>query len=223
MGVKSIEIIDSEEAIKLEQEVKKLLLEIPEVNNLFDLKSRTNILAGNELGDIKSSYSSGASKTLNDKSPGLSGSEEGESEGSISPEEENMKKLQNTVEATGKQNETGRGAYDIGTDPGESLVEDLKGIIRSNIASRRKKAGFKISFASRNDRSDLAWIEKDVIIINSSHPSYLKIKKSSAGRKIHNLFSIAIALWREMQDQGIIKDQDLFIDEIMSKWGKIKI
>jgi hypothetical protein len=213
MGVKSIEVIDSEEAIKLEQEVKKLLLEIPEVNNLFDLKSRTNILSGSELGDIKSIYSSGASKTLSDKSPG----------DRILPEEEVLGKPENTSEAAGKPNETKRGVYDIGNGPGESLVEDLKGIIRSNITSRRKKAGFKISFANRNDRTDLAWIEKDIIIINSSHPSYLKIRKSSAGRKIHNLFSIVIALWREMQDQGIIKDQDLFIDEIMSKWGKIKI
>lgn len=100
---------------------------------------------------------------------------------------------------------------------------NLKSTIRSNINSRRKKAGFKISFADRDDRTDLAWIEKDIIVINSSHPSYLKVRRSSAGRKIHNLFSIAIALSRKMQDQGIIKDKDLFIDEIMSKWGKIKI
>ena len=223
MGVKSIEIIDSEEAIKLEQEVKKLLLEIPEVNNLFDLKSRTNILEGNELGDIKSIYSKGASKTSNDKGPGLSGSEEGGEKGCILPEEEVPEKPENADEAADKLDEIRRGSNDIGDGPGESLIEDLKGIIRSNITSRRKKAGFKISFVNRNDRTDLAWIEKDIIIINSSHPSYLKIKKSSAGRKVHNLFSIAIALWREMQDQGIIKDQDLFIDEIMSKWGKIKI
>ena len=219
IGVKSIEVIDSEEAIKLEQEVKKLLLEIPEVNNLFDLKSRTNVLAGNELGDIKSSYNDGASRTSGDKSSKCSKSSV------LSGYEEAPEKPENTSESTGKINEKiiAKGIYDIGTGPGESLVEDLKGIIRSNITSRRKKAGFKISFANRNDRIDLAWIEKDIIIINSSHPSYLKIRKSSAGRKIHNLFSIAIALSREMQDQGIIKDKYLFIDEIMSKWGKIKI
>ncbi|MBE3089830.1 MAG: ATP-binding protein [Actinobacteria bacterium] len=219
IGVKSIEVIDSEEAIKLEQEVKKLLLEIPEVKNLFDLKSRTNALAGNELGDIKSSYSNGASRTSSDKSPKSSKSPDlsGSEEGGGNPE--------NTIETAGKINEKNiaKGINDIGTGPGESLVEDLKGMIRSNIASRRKKSGFKISFANRNDRADLAWIEKDIIIINSSHPSYLKIRKSSAGRKVHNIFSIAIALSREMQDQGIIKDKDLFIDEIMSKWGKIKI
>ena len=219
IGVKSIEVIDSEEAIKLEQEVKKLLLEIPEVKNLFDLKSRTNVLAGNELGDIKSSYSNGASRTSSDKSPKSSKSPDlsGSEEGGGNPE--------NTIEAAGKLNEKNitKGIYDIGLGLGESLVEDLKGMIRSNITSRRKKSGFKISFANRNDRADLAWIEKDIIIINSSHPSYLKIRKSSAGRKVHNIFSIAIALSREMQDQGIIKDKDLFIDEIMSKWGKIKI
>ena len=231
IGVKSIEVIDSEEAIKLEQEVKKLFLEIPEVTNLFDLKSRTNVLVGNELGDIKSSCSNGASRTSSDKSlksSGLSGSEDGgekPEKGSISPEKEGTQEPENISEPAGKINEKNiaKGIYDIGSGAGETLVEDLKGIIRSNISSRRKKAGFKISFASRNDRTDLAWIEKDVIIINSSHPSYLKIRKSNAGRKVHNLFSIAIALWREMQDQGIIKDKNLFIDEIMLKWGKIKI
>jgi len=233
IGVKSIEAIDSEEAIKLEQEVKKLFLEIPEVTNLFDLKSRTNVLAGDELGDIKSSCSSGASRTSNDKShksPGLSVPEEGVENVGFSPEEapenlETPEEPENISDVAGKINEKNiaKGIYDIGSGAGEALVEDLKGIIRSNISSRRKKAGFKISFASRNDRTDLAWIEKDVIIINSSHPSYLKIRKSNAGRKVHNLFSIAIALWREMQDQGIIKDKNLFIDEIMLKWGKIKI
>jgi hypothetical protein len=47
----------------LEQGVKKLLLEIPEVDNLFNLKSKTNVLAGDELGDVKSSYQEGSSKT----------------------------------------------------------------------------------------------------------------------------------------------------------------
>lgn len=235
IGVKSIEVIDSEEAIKLEQEVKKLLLEIPEVNSLFDLKSRTNVLAKNELGDIKSTYRNGASKTLSDKGKGLSSSEEEGAKDGISTEEEGLEKLEDKSGETGMPDESSsstdkkveenikRGMYDIGKGPGESLVEDLKGIIRSNITIRRKKAGFKISFANRKDRTDLAWVEKDIIIINSTHPSYLKIRKSSASRKVHNLFSIAIALCREMQDQGIIKDKDLFIDEIMSKWGKIKI
>ena len=232
IGVKSIEVINSEEAIKLEQEVKKLFLEIPEINKLFDLKSRTNILAGNELGDIKSSYSDGASGTSSDKShksPGLSVPEEGLENVGFSPEEapenlETPEAPENTSDVAGKLNEKNiaKGIYDIGIEPGESLVEDLKGMIRSNVTSRRKKSGFKISFANRNDRTDLAWIEKDIIIINSSHPNYLKIRKSSAGRKIHNLFSIAIALSREMQEQGIIKDKDLFIDENLYFSSKLK-
>ena len=277
IGVKSIEVIDSEEAIKLEQEVKKLFLEIPEIKSLFDLKSRTNVLAGDELGDIKSSASDGASRTLDDKSTGenlknqdlkASGENEGKdnlspgdnSEASGNPEDtgnmenqdtsdpadntdcsgnagnaDNADNAYNVGEPGGRVHDDGflddkesdknrpKGVYDIGAGQGKALAEDLKGIIRSNIISRRKKFGFKISFAGRDDRTDLAWIEKDIIIINSAHPSYLKVKKSGPGRKVHNLFSIAIALSREMQDQGIIKDKDLFIDEIMSKWGKIKI
>jgi hypothetical protein len=234
IGIKSIEAINTEEALRLEQEVKKLLLEIPEVNNLFDLKSRTNVLVGNDLGDIKSSYSNGASKTSSDKSYKAVKSTEDE-KNNVIPSKEDLENSENNLEVIEPLNSNNinagkdmgknisKGIYDIGSEQGKSLIEDLKSTIRSNISSRRKKAGFKISFADRDDRADLAWIEKDIIVINSSHPSYLKVRRSSAGRKIHNLFSIAIALSREMQDQGIIKDKDLFIDEIMSKWGKIKI
>lgn len=223
IGIRSIEAVDSEEAIKLEQEVKKLLLEIPEVNILFDLKSLTNVLAGDELGDIRASRRNGASKTSGE------GKTRVEKDSILSVEEPgdtgtSSDRIEVDGSAVGKiEKNIARRINDIGNGPGDSLVEDLKGVIRSNIKSRRKKAGFKISFANRVDRTDLAWIEKDIIIINSSHPSYTKIKRSGLGRKIHNLFSIAIALSREMQDQGIIKDKDLFIDEIMSKWGKIKI
>jgi len=229
IGIKPIEIVDSEEAIKLEQEVKKLLLEIPEVNNLFDLKSRINVLAGDELGDIKSSAVNGASRTLNDKGAAFEETSEGimSKHAPVSEEEKEDVKIEEreggfASQETPEDASAAKGIYDIGKGSGEALEEDLKGLIRSNITSRRKKGGFKISFTTRSDRAELAWIEKDIIIINSSHPSYQKIKKSSAGRKIHNLFSIAIALSRELQEQGIIKDQDLFIDEIMSKWGKIK-
>jgi len=223
IGIRSIEAVDSEEAIRLEQEVKKLLLEIPEVNNLFDLKSLTNVLVGDEVGDISANRRDGASKTSGE---GGACAEKDE----ITPAEDagGTGASQDRTEGDGtaaekiEKNISGR-MNDMGNGPGDSLVEDLKGVIRSNIKSRRKKAGFKISFANRADRADLAWIEKDIIIINSSHPSYVKIKKSGPGRKIHNLFSIAIALSREMQEQGIIKDKELFIDEIMAKWGKTKI
>ncbi len=204
IGIKPIEAINTEEAMRLEKVLKKIIVQIPEIGQLFGLKSKVNVIVNDPVGDVKAAMEEGIQKTFSD--------EEGQGkEGDLGEE--------------GKPNgniEKSSGITDIGDEQGSRLEENIKGQNRASPITRKRKAGVRVSFTDRPDRNELAWLERDIIIINSAHPSYRKIKRSNLSRKIHNLFAIAIALNREMQQQRILKENGFFVDEIMSKWGSIK-
>jgi len=188
IGIKTIEAINTEDAIKLEREIKRIVEELPELSHFFGRSSKTKVLTKDLLGKLQSKLEEGAEETFPIG--------EGESNGE-------------------------NGLLDIGNGAGEALKEEKKGSERASPITRKRRSGIRISFADNPNRDDLAWLEDNVIVINSSHPCYLKTRSNNIAKKLHNLFAIAISLNRELQLREILIDDEFFIDRMMSVWGKI--
>lgn len=189
IGIKSVGTIGTEDAIKLEQELKKLVNELPELNQLFGLAAKRPSLVSNPKGEIDAEITEGAEITFPDG--------EGEDKG-------------------------GEGILDPGASEGTALISSKNGGEKSTPISRKKRRGIRISFIDLPDRNELGWVEGNVVIINSAHPSYLKVNKNNLARKLHNIFSIAVSLDKELKEQEIIEISDSYINRLMSAWGKIK-
>lgn len=189
IGIKSVEMVESEKAIKLEQEIKKLINQLPELLNFFGLSIKRDIKQPRINGEIAGSIVEGADITY--------------------PNGEGQK---------GK----GEGPVDEGIGPFKSFREEKEGKYRASPISRTRRAGIRISFDNKPDRKELAWLDGNIVVINLGHKSYLKIKSDSKARKLHNIFSIALCLEREMKEQQLLDSGDLFIERMMSAWGNIK-
>lgn len=64
LGVQSTEITSSNEAVKLEREIKKLLDELPELEEFFGFRSRKQVLKNQPDGDTPASSQEGAELTF---------------------------------------------------------------------------------------------------------------------------------------------------------------
>lgn len=189
LGIQSPEISGTNEAIKLERELKKLLDDIPELSELFGFRTRKTILQPDNSGIIKAKEQEGTEVTFPDA--------EGEK---------------------GK----GSGQFDEGEQPGQVLIEDKKnGIEYAKPISRVSRRGPKITFVEVLDRNDLAWVDGNNVVINSGHPSYVKVRSDATARRLQNLFAIASAVQRFMATKSEIKEL-MFIDKMMAVWGKKK-
>ncbi len=189
LGIQSSEISGTNEAIKLERELKKLLDDIPELSEFFGFRTRKTILQPDNSGLIKAKEQEGTEVTFPD----------GEGE-------------------KGK----GSGPFDEGEQPGQVLTEDKKnGAKPAKPISRVSRRGPKITFVEVLDRNDLAWVDGNNVVINSGHPSYVKVRSDATARRLHNLFSIASAVQRFMATESEIKEL-MFIDKMMAAWGKKK-
>jgi len=113
----------------------------------------------------------------------------------------------------------GQGIYDEGDIAGKTNVEDKEGNTNASPISRKARGGPKIAFIDAPDRIDLGWIEGNNIVINSGHPSYIKVSSNPKTRKIHSLFTIADVIQRYKGAEGINPDL-MFIDRMMSVWGQ---
>ena len=189
IGVESKDAINTEDAIKLEQELKKIVKELPELTQLFGLSSIGTSLTKNPEGEVNADYISGIETTFPDGKGHYNGGEK---------------------------------IVDPGILEGEALALSKNGREKSSPISRKKKSGLRISFVNLPERPELGWVEGNLIVINSGHPSYQKIHKNILARKLHNIFSIAVSLDKELKDQNIIELQDSYISKLMGVWGKIK-
>jgi len=114
----------------------------------------------------------------------------------------------------------GPGPVDIGEEPGEALVEDKeRGRQPAEPISRTAKRGPRISFADQRDRLELAWVEGNNVVVNSGHPSYIRVRSDATARTLHSLFAVASAIQRFMASEP--ESQTLmFADRMMAAWGK---
>ena len=187
IGVETAEVVGTNEAIKLEKELKKLIDDIPELNDFFGFRTRKSIFASKKEGPATTEIFNGTEGTF----PFGSGTKGG------------------IV-----------GPVDIGEQPGQALIENKeKGKVKASPISRTARRGPKIAFSEAFNKLELAWIDGNNIVINSGHPAYVKSNSNVASRKIHNLFAIASAIQKFINSHGEKSDQ-MFIDRMMSAWGK---
>jgi hypothetical protein len=115
--------------------------------------------------------------------------------------------------------EGGTGFLDEGDKPGQISIEDNKGEDKATPISRKSRRGPKIAFVKSPDRTELAWVEGNNVIVNSGHPSYFKIQSNAKAKRLHNLFAIASAIQRYLGAENE-KPDFMFVDRLMATWGK---
>jgi hypothetical protein len=187
LGLQPVEITGTDEATKLERELKRISDDIPELAEFFGFRTRKTILQTESSGTMKASLQEGVEGTFP-----IGEGEMGE----------------------------GLGLVDVGEQRGQALVEDEKaGTQAARPISRVGRRGPKISFANAPDRVDLAWVDGNSVVINSGHPSYVKVRSDTTARRLHSLFAIGSAVQRFVASGRDAQDL-MFTDRMMSAWGK---
>ena len=172
IGVESGEVINTDEASKLEKELNALMKELPELGDFFGFRTPKSILIPKIDGPINAVTIEGIETTLPITNvPVVCGV---------------------VVGPVGPGNVPGLALV----EKPEAGVDKAKPI------SRISKRGPKITFQEVPERIDLAWVEGNNIIVNNGHPGYRKISSSSALRRLHCLFAIACAIQRFLINQG---------------------
>ena len=90
------------------------------------------------------------------------------------------------------------GLPDIGTEPGQTLLENEKASGKANPISRSAHRGPKIAFVNAPDRLDLAWVEGNTISINTGHPVHKKMKSDYKEKRVLYLVAIGCAIKRSL-------------------------
>lgn len=124
---------------------------------------------------------------------------------------------------TNGESEKGLGPVDTGEQSGEALIQSKeKGITKAKPISRTGKKGPKVSFNPVSGRTEISWVDGNNIIINSGHPSYLKASNNHQTRRLYNIFAIANAVQRFLNEGERDNPPDFkFIDRMMTAWGKL--
>ena len=113
----------------------------------------------------------------------------------------------------------GPGLVAPGDYPGESLVEtDQDGQVKAAPISRRARGGIKVSFESRPEQLELAWVNGNGLVVNSGHSAYEKAQQNAHSRTTHSLFAIATAMARFLMQNEVL-DDPRFVDRMMQAWG----
>jgi len=177
IGIQSLEsITDADEARKLEREIKKIVEDIPELEEFFGFRAKKTVLQPSASGPLNADVHEGAEGTFSSgdgvksSKPGKAPLDEGEGAG------------QALVE-----NQTS----------GEKKASPI---------SRTARRGPMIGFSSAPEKPELSWVEGNKVVINSGHPSYAKIKSNAQARKVHSFFAIGVAVQRVMSTAASAPD-----------------
>ncbi|PJB30489.1 hypothetical protein CO110_00270 [Candidatus Desantisbacteria bacterium CG_4_9_14_3_um_filter_40_11] len=107
---------------------------------------------------------------------------------------------------------------DVGLDPGQTLVEDGKGIAKATPVSRAARRGPKITFVNAPEKLEMAWVEGNTISINNGHPVLNKIKGGYKEKRVFYFVAIGCAVQRFLATQDEKADL-MFIDRLLTAWG----
>lgn len=127
--------------------------------------------------------------------------------------------VQTTFPVDGEEGSTAQGPEDLGREPGQPLVPNSQGAEGARPISRVARAGPKVGFVEAPERIELGWVEGNSVIINTGHPSYVKVRSNPVARITHSLFAIATAVQRFL-GSGVDPPDLLFVDRLMNAWGR---
>ena len=111
------------------------------------------------------------------------------------------------------------GLPDIGTEPGQTLVENEMASGKATPISRSARRGPKIAFVNAPERLELAWVEGNTISINTGHPVHKKMKGDYKEKRVLYLVAIGCAVQRFLTAQQNEQADLMFIDRLLTAWG----
>lgn len=195
LGIEPPETSNAGEAGKLERELKKIVEDVPELGEFFGFKVQRTLFHGTGEG-VRA---------------GAAPREEAPDAGAF----------QEASQETGGDEESDAedaGSGEAPPPPRISLVApDEPGSKRGSPVSRSGRKGPKIAFVKAPDRPEMAWVEGNNVVINTGHPSYVKVAGNAQARTLHNLFAIGGAVQRYLSSN---EAPDLtFVDRMMRAWG----
>lgn len=91
--------------------------------------------------------------------------------------------------------------------------EELPAIHRLKTA----KFGPVIRHRDAPERSDIAWMEGDTVLINTAHPAYHKAVEKKV-LEYHDMFAVALAMLREVPSA---QEKLGLLERFMSEWGRV--
>ena len=94
-------------------------------------------------------------------------------------------------------------------EPGQELLATQR--------MRSAKFGPTLRYVDAPDRVDISWMEGDMVLINTAHPTYRK----AAEKKVveyHNLFATALAMLREVPTS---QEKLELLEKFMMGWGRL--
>jgi len=123
----------------------------------------------------------------------------------------------------GPSNKKNKSIVDMGT--GEGTAFDTSGgqkLTKADPISRVGNRGPKIQLIKRTDRQEVAWVEGNTIVINISHPGYMKISSNNTAKKLFFIVAVAGAIQKHISSASIASSTvvDLsLLDRIVTAWG----
>jgi len=123
-------------------------------------------------------------------------------------------KVRGTVGGSG-----GGGAVPVAPGPehAEFPIVDGEGEITAARRPRSVRFGPHVVWAEGGNERPLGWVDADNIVINKTHPAFLKAERS--GMKVyHDLLSIIYAM---LEHQGEGENQLPLLNRFMATWGRI--
>ncbi len=121
---------------------------------------------------------------------------------------------QNTRETTHSDN---RG-HTNGSNGGSSRAEDKTGKTQANQQRSRRNQGPRVAFEEHPDRGETAWLNSDVIVINSGHGAYRRQATQEQASLTYCMFAIGIAL--DKAELVPPPDGISYVDRFITIWGQ---
>ena len=94
---------------------------------------------------------------------------------------------------------------------------ETDGQLQGRSRRAKRKRGPQVAFEDQPSRSEVSWVDGDVITINSGHSAYCNRVSSDSARITYCMFAIAIAI----EKSGLVSGTDGggYVESFMSAWG----
>lgn len=189
IGVETLELSVSDETRRLEREIQRLASEIHELAEFFG-------------------YPSGAIQVnlLREDDNGSSTAEQ-EAGGTIT-----------FPTSDGQDTDSEVGPTDRGAGDEITLAASDSGSLKVSPISRKSRRGPRIRFVDAPERDELAWVEGSIVVINTGHPAYVRVRSNGLARALLNMMAVGLAVQRFLLDCD--RADPRFPDRMIKAWGR---
>ena len=183
-GVAPVEQSRNQLSVKLENELTKMVRNLPELQDFDGLLAKSRRLRRSETGTINAA---GAARQHTGEKSRQDGNRDGE------------------VNDNGGSN--------------IPIERNRQGQERAKRQNSRRNQGPRVAFEEHPERDETAWLDSNIIIINSGHNAYLQRISQDQAKLTYCMFSIGVAL----DKAGLAEPADglSYVDKFISAWGAL--